>query len=272
MAFSPFLFSINFTMTENEVTYKTRTTGQTNPISLILQATFISLSLLFILIFLNLTHPLLLLVVFLLSCFWFIAIKINNSTFTLKEKEIVEKSESFITTFGKNKVDNYYKMADLKSYSIRTDYSRSLQEKRIFEAHFIAPVNKLILFNCLKNDSNIEQFEKFAAAFESKVERINESREETILNTYESKTPNSFRIENENLGNSRMRQKIVKQKVFYETIWAKILSIICLAGIIAFFYFSINANFSASTLFKFYALFLPGSIYLIYRSFWRNRE
>lgn len=171
---------------------------------------------------------------------------------------------------------------DLESYLLDSELSRSRGERKYIKLYFVNPV-RIVAFNEGNDAESREQFlafaDKFIALLDTKETSSNDQSVKSIVESPATaeKTAVSTDFEKE----QSVVEKPIKaraRKGFYDTIWAKLLTVaflVCTATIMALYFFP--ETFGISSLngrnsWRLWAILIPGTLYMMSRTFWAKKK
>lgn len=164
---------------------------------------------------------------------------------------------------------------DLESYLLDSELSRSSGERKYIKLYFINPP-RTVAFNEGNDAESREQFAAFADKFIALLETKETSSGDQSVNTIDE-SPKTI----ENTAASVEFIKPIKaraRKGFYDTIWAKLLTIVflvCTATITALYFFPETfgiSSLSGINSWRLWAIIIPGTLYMMSRTFWTKKK
>lgn len=181
----------------------------------------------------------------------------NDATFTLSQSALTKTLEEKNFLF-KNKPQVSFFWSDIKSYKQGTDKGKYRGEIEYLEIKFTNGEVWKITDMYGERKAGFDAYVSFFLAAENK---INSSIGTNIkLETTERKS-NTSTFTNE---------FIVREKTFYETIFAKIFTIVL--GIIIVVIFTFGYSLNTTSWFKLIVVLIPGFFYMAYRTFIKKQD
>lgn len=179
----------------------------------------------------------------------------SEATFTITDKTIERNLSSKSALFRKNS-NKIYTWNDIKSYKSGTDKGRYRGEYQFVTIYF--KNGDTWEFNDNYGEQSIA-FGAFLTVFLEKTKQHNEQAQRS-----KQEATASIHTEVPVL-------EIERKKTFYETIFAKILTIVFIVFIVAIYVYGKN-YMSATSYFKLYIILIPGVAYMYYRTFLSSKK
>lgn len=166
---------------------------------------------------------------------------------------------------------------DLESYLLDSELSRSRGERKYIKLYFINPP-RTVAFNEGNDAESREQFLAFADKFIALLETKETSSSDQSVNTI-GESPTT--VENTTASAEFLKPRPVVEKPikararkgFYDTIWAKLLTVVflvCTATITALYFFPEAfgiSSLSGRNSWRLWAVLIPGTLYMVGRTF-----
>lgn len=176
----------------------------------------------------------------------------NNATFTLSQSGLTKTLDDKNFLF-KNKPQVSHLWNDVKSYKQGTDKGKYRGEIDYLEIKFL---NGDVWKVTDMYGERKEGFNAYQTYFLESINKINGNISTNIL-------PKNVQT---NINTTTLNDSFIKrEKTFYETIFAKIFTV--LLGIFIAGIFSYSQSLSTTSWFKFIVVLIPGFAYLVYRTF-----
>lgn len=247
-------------MAEKQIQYTCKILPFGNLLTIIL-ATNVGLGMTFICIFLGL--PVFITIALMLGSMYALLYLMSTfATFEIKELQLSRLLENKSFLFNNSRYKDYT-WQEVKSYKSGKDKGRYRGEFQFLEIFFLD--GKSWKFTDMYGERKTT-FDIFKTTFIEKINSINASARKTDL-LY---TP-SQNLQNSTNSAAEIKDRITRKKTFYETGIAKIITIFFVvfsAGII-YFYLTHPAYIRINNLFKIAVVILPGTGYMIFRTFYK---
>ncbi|MGV3596920.1 MAG: hypothetical protein ACO1PI_03575 [Bacteroidota bacterium] len=171
---------------------------------------------------------------------------------------------------------------DLESCLLDSELSRSSGERKYIKLYFINPP-RTVAFNEGNDAESRERFAAFADKFIALLDTEKTSGNDQSVNTVIESAPTT---ENAEANNAYVKQQPVVEKPikararkgFYNTIWAKLLTVVflvCTATITALYFFPETfgiSSLSGRNSWRLWAIIIPGTLYMMSRTFWAKKK
>jgi hypothetical protein len=175
-----------------------------------------------------------------------------------------------------------YYWRDLDSYLLDSELTRSSGERKYIKLYFINP-NRVVAFNEGNDADTRRQFaafaEKFVVLLDTKEAIDSDQSVKSVIDAPDS--PENTIADAEYLQPQPIIENPIKarrREGFYDTIWAKILTLVflvCTAIILALYFFP--ETFGLSPLngrnsWRLWAILIPGTLYMMGRTYWTKKK
>ncbi len=198
---------------------------------------------------------------FILSIYYLIRILTAKATYTLNESGVSRiLKPNLFESFWSKRIHTHLHWNEIESYVIGSDATRGLQEYNYLT---IKSSNHKFSINDKNGDvkgfDNFKNtFVKFATSYNANIVKGHLNKEVT---------------ENSSKASTLDEKPIKREKSFYETLFAKILTIFFVFLSVALLLFLIQTgNTRISNWFRFLILIIPGTLYMVYRVFVEKKD
>ena len=158
---------------------------------------------------------------------------------------------------------------EVKFYQEGSDLNRSYETYE----YLIIVFNDGVRWKIVSKKETMVEFNPLKAYIIGKIEEVNRnaSTQPVQSETVQRPDPGFFKqtmVENRPLSTP----KIKRRKGFYESVWGKIVSVFFLifTGVLIVFYFYNPGFFKVTHLYRLAFILVPGTIYLLYRTFFKS--
>lgn len=185
-----------------------------------------------------------------------IKMRSGKAAYTVNEKGVQWQQKSH---YKKIFTTQFFPWEKIKSYTRGTDRTRSMEEYDYIKIYVEGPPGKLV-FNTQRGDK--KKFKEFVAAFEMYVEQKNTSPATTLS----SRKGNYAKS-----ASKGSKKKVVQKKNFYQTFFAKLLTLFFMALTLVFLYIWITGGLSFTNLFRVFVIIIPGTLYMTKKVFFSKK-
>ena len=235
--------------------YKTRTM-RGRPRTAILKAFWAGMAVMTGLILVG-AHPLLAMGGLLGVIVWVILRASGGATFTITAEGL---ERSMVSQAGRPKV---LRVAwdQIDAYSLTRDLKRSMREVAVLRIDLDRAPHRIEI----SDEADMAAFDAFTAAFEAGVHQHNATLEALALGA----TPISIPPRR---SPDAAPQAIVRRQGFYQTLLAKVISLVAVAVSVAFVVLAVRGALGGTNLWRLLVVILPGTAYMVWRTFFDQRR
>ncbi len=241
------------TQTENTLSEFTTNGFSENPLPTIAMATVAGMSLMFITISLNASIITTMVGLFagILLVYGF---KVASITYTLTDEGVRQRIRKFLPyKINKKESVRFIAWSDISSFKNDWDRNRSGADYEFLKIYLTKSPKEI----WITNQSDVQGFNHFKESFMQSVE-VGKSKPVSQANSANTVKQNTSHIK--------------QRKSFYDTWFAKFLTIFFGLWVIAIFIFAEINGIRFSTQLKFQAVMVPGTVYMFYRVFIKKKN